>query len=84
MKLRLKLNTVSEVLMFAKIAQKQEGDIFVKHNSYVVDGTSILGILSLNLSEPVMVEIIEKRDGEAKDFLTELMEAGIKITVTEE
>ena len=83
MKLRLKLNTVSEVLMFAKIAQKQEGDIFVKHNSYVVDGTSILGILSLNLSEPVMVEIIEKRDGEAKDFLTELMEAGFKITKTE-
>lgn len=84
MKAQVKITTVSDVLTFAKIAQKQEGDIFVKHNSYVVDGTSILGILSLNLSEPVTVEMIEKRDGEAKNFLTELIEAGIKITETEE
>ena len=84
MKAQVKITTVSDVLTFAKIAQKQEGDIFVKHNSYVVDGTSILGILSLNLSEPVTVEMIEKRDGEANNFLTELIEAGIKITETEE
>ncbi len=82
--MKLKLNTVDEVLTFTKIASRYEGDIFVKHNSYVVDGTSILGILSLNLSEPVKVEMIEKRDNEANDFFNELIGSGLNITKTEE
>ena len=84
MTLKLKLNTVDEVLTFTKISLKYEGDVFVKHNSYVVDGTSILGVLSLNLSEPVLVEMVEKRDNEANDFFNELIESGLNITKTEE
>ena len=83
-KLQLQLNTVNDAIKFTKIAQNQNGDIFVKHNSYVVDGTSILGILSLNLSEPVTVEMVEKSDGEANSFLAELTDAELKITKMED
>jgi len=76
----LKLTTVDDVMRFAKLAANQEGDILVKHNNYIVDGSSILGILSLNLSEPVTVEMIEKKENEAINFFNDLMESGIKIT----
>lgn len=83
-KLQLQFNTIDNVMKFVKIAQNQNGDIFVKHNSYVVDGTSILGILSLNLSEPVIVEMVERSDDEANNFLAELTDAELKIIKTED
>lgn len=84
MKLQLQFNTINDVMRFTKIAQNQNRDIFVKHNSYVVDGTSILGILSLNLSESVTVEMVERSDDEANNFLAELTDAELKITKTED
>ncbi len=56
------LNTVDSVKKFANVTLRCKGDVTVKSAAntsgveYVVDGKSLLGLFSLNLSEPVKVE----------------------------
>lgn len=51
------LDDVTKVTNFANEALKLKGDILVKHNRYVVNGRSLLGLMSLDLSQPVTCEI---------------------------
>ena len=46
---------------------KLKGDIAVKHGKYIVNGRSLLGLMSLDLSQPVTCEI-EERDGQIWDI----------------
>ena len=84
MKAMIKLNLVSEVLRLTEIAQNTESDIMLKHGSYVVDATSILGIMSLNLSEPVELVCVEKKVNETMILLKKLQDEKFNITITEE
>lgn len=84
LKAKIKLNLVSEVLRLAEIAQNTESDVMLKHGSYVVDATSILGIMSLNLSEPVSIKVIEKKENETQYLFKKLQDEGFNITITEE
>ena len=83
MQARIKLNLVSEVTRLAEIAQSREFDIMLRHNSYVVDATSILGIMSLNLSEPVYIDVIERNEGDALNLYKQLQDEKFEIKVTE-
>ena len=83
MQARIKLNLVSEVTRLAEIAQSRESDIMLRHNSYVVDATSILGIMSLNLSEPVYIDVIERNEGDALNLYKQLQDEKFEIKVTE-
>lgn len=69
---------VEDVKTFVKKAEKYECDIMVKNygRAFTVDGSSIMGIFSLNLLEPVIVhiednEIAEKFQEDVIDFVIE-------------
>ena len=83
-KATVKLNLVSEVLKLAEIAQNTESDVMLKHNSYVIDATSILGIMSLNLSDRVELIIIEKKRDDQLFIFRKLQDEGFDIKITEE
>lgn len=53
------LNKVDDIKEFVNKAEKYDCDIVVRNRDRVfqVDGTSLIGLFSLNLSEPVEVEI---------------------------
>ena len=80
---KVKLSLVEDVMKFAKLSQKLGLDVLLKHNSYVVDGTSLLGIMSLNLSEPVTVDVIGTED-ECVSFFDMLRCEGINIETYQE
>lgn len=53
------LDNVKKVTKFANETFKFKGDITVRHGRYVVDGRSLLGLMSLDLSQSVTCEIDE-------------------------
>lgn len=50
---KVDLSKVESVKEFVEIAKSKTSEVVLKHNKWVVDGKSILGIFSLNLSTPV-------------------------------
>jgi phosphotransferase system HPr-like phosphotransfer protein len=56
------LGNISRVKEFVAIAQNCVGDTTLKSGRYVVDGKSILGIFSLDLSQPVELECENEKD----------------------
>ena len=61
------IDTVAEVQSFVKTANAVPFAVTVKQGNYVVDGKSILGLYSLNLTRPVFVEFPEEGDMELFD-----------------
>ena len=56
------LGNISRVKEFVAVAQSCVGDTILKSDRYVVDGKSILGIFSLDLSHPVELECENEKD----------------------
>lgn len=67
MKFYVDLNKVDDIKTFVNKAEKYDCDIIVRNidRIYQIDGTSLMGLFSLNLSEPVEVEI---KDNEAAEL----------------
>lgn len=65
---KAKLMTVKDVKEFSQIATNfpRNVGVAVSHEGYKVDGKSLLGLLSLNLSEPVTVTISDSYELEDK------------------
>ncbi len=59
------LNRVEDVKTFVKFAEKYEKDVMVKNQdrAFMVDGGSIMGMFSLDLSRPVIVTIADTEKG---------------------
>lgn len=55
------LDDVRKVSNFVNETFKFKGDIIVIHGRYIVNGRSLLGLMSLDLSKPLTCEI-EERD----------------------
>ena len=55
--MKIKLSTANDVKEFASIAMMCPYQLDVKHGRYIVDGKSIMGLFSLNLSEPISILI---------------------------
>ena len=51
--MKIILNNFDKVNSFLKIAEKEPYRIELRHNGYIIDGKSMLGILSLDLSQPI-------------------------------
>lgn len=62
------LDTVDKVKEFVQRTSKFMYDVQVVSGRYIVDGRSILGIMSLDLSKPVVLNV-DERDSEAADVL---------------
>lgn len=55
--MRIKLSTANDVKEFVNVAMLCPYQIDVRHGRYIVDAKSIMGLFSLNLSEPLSVMI---------------------------
>ena len=56
-KFEIMLSSINDVKNFVNIVCKYDCDIDLTSGRYVVDAKSIMGIFSLDLSKPIMVEI---------------------------
>ena len=77
--MKIKLDKFSAVSDFIKLTQSMENDILVKHNKYVVDGKSPMGLYSLDLSKELDIEIIPKNPNEVELFVKTLDTLGILV-----
>ena len=76
--LKSRYSTVEEVQNFAAKAGTMESDITIHSgNRYIIDGKSLMGLFSLDLSSPLEVEFLEKNQGEEKEFERFCGELGI-------
>ncbi len=66
MEFLVKLSAIENVKKFVRFASNYNCDIFVKSQdkSYIVDGSSIMGVLSLDLRYPIAVCIKDIESGE--------------------
>ena len=64
----LLVDTIQKANEFVDIAQKFSEDITVERGKYVVDGKSLLGVLSLNLSLPIGVCISDSDEDISKEL----------------
>ncbi len=53
----VQFKTPQQVKDFVQLVQNYPFEIDLKNDKYVVDAKSILGIFSLNLAQPIIVEI---------------------------
>jgi len=51
------INTIDKINEFAKIAVKIDEELDLVSDRYIINGKSIMGIFSLNLSRPVQLTI---------------------------
>ncbi|MFU0826536.1 MAG: Phosphocarrier protein HPr [Lachnoclostridium sp.] len=66
------LNTIDKINDFVKIAGKIDEELDLVSDRYVINGKSIMGIFSLNLSKPVQLKIYA--EGSRLDEILGLME----------
>lgn len=67
-----KLNTISLVKDFVNLTGKVEGDVSIHSGRYIINGKSIMGIFSLDLTNDLKCTI----EGSAEDI--NIFEAGLK------
>lgn len=77
--MKIKLSQFNSIANFIRLTQNLESDIFVKHNRYVVDGKSPMGLYSLDLSKELEIEIIPKNPNEIDPFIKSLDSLGILV-----
>ena len=65
----IKINGISDVSELATKASSVDGDVIIRKGIYVVDGKSIMGLFSLNLSTGATIEYPEN----AVDFENYIM-----------
>lgn len=63
-KVCVKINTINDLNAFVQKARFVDGDVIVSRGKFSVDGKSILGVFSIDVSEGCFVEYPE----DAKDF----------------
>ena len=67
-KIRINLNNIDDIKKFIKVATSFVSDIDVLTERTVVDGKSILALLSLDLSQDIYVRIISDNIAENRNF----------------
>lgn len=77
METRVKLNTVDDAREFVRLAGKCDFDIDVFYNRIIIDGKSILGVLSLDLTKVLTVRCY----GECGAFMSQISKFASKEAV---
>lgn len=64
----IKMTGVKDVCDMVILAQRTLGDVIIKKGHYVVDGKSLMGVFSLDMSDGVIIEYPKTAD-DLDDFL---------------
>lgn len=70
----IKLDTINDVKKFVKICEKFEDNIDVRQGRWIIDGKSIMGVFSLNLTQPLNVTIDTTNEDMRKHFYKQIKE----------
>ena len=74
-KTKIMLESINDVKKFVSIVSMYDFDVGLASGRYAVDGKSIMGIFSLDLSSPIQLtahtDDADKFFGEIKDFIIE-------------
>lgn len=62
--IKVKLDTLTDVKNFVNLAEKLNDEVIVYSGHYVVDGKSLMGILSLALNYMIKVRVFNKEEKE--------------------
>lgn len=73
-KARISLDSVDKVKEFVHVASELDCDLDLQCGKQIIDGKSIMGIFSLDLTKPIEMKIITKNDSDYiinafKDFI---------------
>ena len=60
----IKLNTINDITEFCDLASKNQGEVLLISDRYRINGKSFQGIISLDLSKPIKIEVDEPIDAE--------------------
>ena len=71
---RLLLNTTDSVKSFVNLISSYDYDADIRSGRYVVDAKSILGIFSLDLNRPVVLELYDDNCDELLSKLSPYMQ----------
>lgn len=71
---RLLLNTTDSVKSFVNLISSYDYDADIRSGHYVVDAKSILGIFSLDLNRPVVLEVYDDNCDELLSKLSPYMQ----------
>ena len=66
------IQTLVDVKKLVEITMSFKEKIYITQNEYNVDGKSIMGILSLDLTKPVIIKIITEDQDVANDFFAKV------------
>lgn len=69
------LNKINDITNFLKITNNSSGEFYIKSDKYIVDGKSLLGLFSLDLSKPITLEYDKTVD---KDVIESLRKYEVK------
>ncbi len=72
-KFNIQLSSINDVKRLVNAATARSCDIDIVSGRYLVDAKSIMGLFSLDLSKPIMVDI-HGEDAEAEKFLSDIKE----------
>lgn len=64
----INLNKITDINKFIEIASTIPSKVFVSTDEYVVDGKSILGVMSLDLSKDIVVKTEEEYINKFEQF----------------
>ena len=71
----IKLSMTEDIKNFVRVTSKYDYDIDLRSGRYVIDAKSILGIFSLDLSQPIEMDIYTDT---CDDLLEELQQFAVK------
>ena len=72
--IKIRLNSIDVVKKFEKVTSSYESDIDVIADRAVIDGKSILGLFSLDLTQDMYVRIVTDDINERRKFEDEMEE----------
>ena len=77
MKLKVNINTIEKAATFAQANTETDFDIDITSGRYVIDGKSLLGILSIKRDAPVEVDVHGGQSAEYTAYIEKLKDLNL-------
>lgn len=78
MKYTIHISTIAQVKEFVRIASTLDVDVELRSDRYIVDGKSIMGVFSLNLSKDLEMVIVPVNGKDLNDETIQKYESAFK------